>query len=261
MLVDINAYVGHWPFKKLQFNTCEEMLQRMDRFGVDISVISNLNGIFYKNTQSANEELYEEIKSERRFAERFVTFAVINPIYAGWKDDFEICVDKLGMKGIRFFPKYHDYELTDPGCIELVKMTRDRGLPVAFSFRMVDARQRSWLDINNEWDLKHIIPILKEVPDAKYLLLNHCNDSTLSEDEEVIIKQTNLLIDTSGRSINTLPEMLEKYGAEKFAFGTHSPILDYLTGLLRIDSLRDEEADTGMKEMIRSGNARKILDL
>jgi predicted TIM-barrel fold metal-dependent hydrolase len=261
MLVDINAYVGHWPFKKMRFNTCEKMLQRMDRFGVDISVISNLNGIFYKNTQPANLELYKEIKSEKRFAERFIPFAVINPIYAGWQDDFEICVEKLGMKGIRLYPKYHDYELTDPGCIELVKMTSDRGLPVAFSFRMVDARQRSWMDIKNEWDLKDIIAILKEVPDAKYLLLNHCNDSKLSEDEEAVLKEVNVLIDTSGRSINTLPELLEKYGTEKFAFGTHSPILDYLTGLLRIDSLREEEADEGMKEMLRSGNAIKILGL
>ena len=49
MLLDINAYVGHWPFKQLQHNTCSNLLDRMNRFGVDVSVISNLNGIFYKN--------------------------------------------------------------------------------------------------------------------------------------------------------------------------------------------------------------------
>ena len=52
MLIDINAYVGHWPFMQLKYNTCESLAQRMDRFGVDVSVISNLNGIFYKNTHS-----------------------------------------------------------------------------------------------------------------------------------------------------------------------------------------------------------------
>ena len=40
MLLDINAYVGHWPFKQLQFNTCEKLLERMNRFGVDISVVA-----------------------------------------------------------------------------------------------------------------------------------------------------------------------------------------------------------------------------
>ena len=73
MLIDINAYVGHWPFMQLKYNTCEALAHRMDRFGVDVSVISNLNGIFYKNTQSANQELYEEIKSLKRYSDRFST--------------------------------------------------------------------------------------------------------------------------------------------------------------------------------------------
>jgi len=101
VLLDINAYVGHWPFKQLKYNSCKTMLERMNTFGVDVSVISNLNGVFYKNTQSANEELHEEIRSDRRFGNRFIPFAVINPIYAGWRDDLEICVNEMGMKGLR----------------------------------------------------------------------------------------------------------------------------------------------------------------
>jgi hypothetical protein len=30
MLIDINAYVGHWPFMQLKYNTCESLAQRMD---------------------------------------------------------------------------------------------------------------------------------------------------------------------------------------------------------------------------------------
>lgn len=261
MLFDINAYVGHWPFKKLYYNTCETLLQRMDQFGVEISVISNLNGIFYKNTQPANEELYQWINSNKKFHGRFIPFAVINPIYAGWKDDFIDSIDKLGMKGIRLYPKYHDYDLTDPVCIELVKMARDRGLPVAFSFRMVDARQRSWMDIENEWDLKDIIPIIKAVPDAKYLFLNLCNSTRLNEDEEAVLKNANFLFDTSGRSVNRFAELLKTYTVGKFAFGTHAPILDYLTGLLRIESLTEEEANEEAKEMMRSGNAKRFFGI
>jgi len=67
-------------------------------FGIQISVISNLNGIFYKNTQSANEELYNELRSDRRFKDRLIPLAIINPIYVGWNDDFEISVSEMGMK-------------------------------------------------------------------------------------------------------------------------------------------------------------------
>ncbi|MCK4965890.1 amidohydrolase family protein [bacterium] len=259
MLLDINAYVGHWPFKQLQYNTCDALLERMNKFGVDVSAVSNLNGIFYKNTQSANEELYDEIKSNRRFRDRFVPFTVINPIYAGWKYDLEVCLRKFGMKGVRLYPKYHDYELTDPSCIEAVKAARDRGLPVAFSLRMVDYRQRSWMDIENEWELKDVVPIVREVPDAKYIILNIANGTSLNDEDENLFKNADIVFDTSGRAISNLGELIKKYGKDKFVFGTHSPILDYLTGLLRIESLREDEADEAAKELMLSGNARRIL--
>ncbi|MEX2404666.1 MAG: hypothetical protein WD625_11070, partial [Balneolales bacterium] len=238
MLIDSNAYIGQWPFRQLNYNTCDTLLGRMNEFGVDLSVISNLNGVFYKNTQSANEELYEEINSDRRFRDRFIPFAVINPIYNGWKHDLETSIDDFGMKGIRLYPKYHRYELTNPACIEAVKMARDRGLPVAFSLRMVDSRPSSWLDIKDEWALRDILPIVNEVPDAKYLILNVANSTQLGEEERKLFRKTNLVMDTSGRNIVNLGRLLETLGTDKFAFGTHSPILDYLTGLLRIESLK-----------------------
>src|SRR5690606_27251603 len=134
MLLDINAFVGHWPFKQLKYNTCRSLLQRMDQFGVDASVVCNLSGVFYKNTQSANQELFREINADRRFSERLVPFAIINPIYPGWKNDLSKCI-KMGIKGVRLFPEYHDYDLLEPSCIELVKMARDRGLILAFTIR------------------------------------------------------------------------------------------------------------------------------
>ena len=168
----------------------------MNRFGVEVSVVSNLNGAFYKNTQSANEELYDELKSDKRFGDRFIPFAVINPIYAGWKEDLETCVTKMGMKGLRVYPQYHDYGITEPSFIELVKMARDHGLPVAIDIRMVDSRQRSWMDIpvfepkevkydiiTKEWALKNIVPIVKEVPDAKYIIVNLATSINLDDKE------------------------------------------------------------------------------
>lgn len=261
MLFDINAWIGHWPFKQLKYNQCASLVERMDTYGVDISIISNLNGVFYKNTQAANEELFDEIRSNRHFTERLIPFAIINPIYAGWRDDFYTCITEYGMQGIRLFPLYHDYELTDPACIELVSLARDNQVPVAFYTRIVDSRQRSWMDISREWDLRDIIPIIRAVPDAKYMILNVANSMRLNDEETELIRQADLLMDTSGRSINTLPDLIGTYGAEKFAFGTHSPILDYLTGLLRIESLRSTEADEKMKELIRSGNAKKLMGI
>ena len=262
MLIDINANIGHWAFQQTNCNTCRALLERMDKYGVDISVISNMNGIFYKDTQASNEELIDEINSDKNLRKRFIPFGIINPIYAGWKNDLDICNKKFGMKGIRLYPQYHDYELNDPACIELVKMARDRGMIVAFTIRMVDSRgPRHWMDLNKEWALKDIIPIMKEVPDAKYMALNIANGIQLNDADTTLFRDSEILLDTSGRNISNLGELLKKYGKNKFSFGTHSPILDYLSGLIRIESMRENEADEVTKELVRSGNAKKLLGL
>jgi predicted TIM-barrel fold metal-dependent hydrolase len=268
VLIDINAWVGHWPFQQLKYNSCEALLSRMNQFGTEVSVIANMNGIFYKNTQSANQELYDEIKAMGRQRDRFVPFAIINPIYAGWQYDLEQGIKKLGMKGVRVFPKYHDYEITDPNLIELVKRARDLDVPVAFTYRMADSRLRSWMDIDYvvgtpkpEWTLKNIFPIIKAVPDAKFMILNVANSMHLDESDAALFKKAQVLIDTSGRTLLDLGGLLKTQGKERFAFGTHSPILDYVTGLLRIESLRDDEADAATKELLRSGNAKQFLKL
>lgn len=261
MLIDCNSYVGHWPFRQLQGNTCRGLLARMNAHGVDISVVSNLNGVFYKNTQHANQELYDEIGSDKRFAKRIVPFAVIDPVYSGWRKDFETCRTKLGMKGIRLYPIYHRYELDHPSCIELVRMAHDHDLPVALSLRIVDARTSSWLDVEKEWALKDVVPIISAVPDAKYLILNVANSMALSQEEQALFDKTNLIMDTSGRSISDLGQLLDQFGKKKFAFGTHSPVLDYRTGLLRIEALRKNEADAETKDLLRIGNIKRFLKL
>jgi len=261
MFIDVNANVGHWPFKKLRYNTCASLLRRMNQFGVDVSVVANMNGVFYKNTQSANEELYDEIRSDKAFSRRFVPFAIINPVYAGWRDDFHTCIKKMGMKGVRLHPLYHDYDVTEAPVIELVKMARDFDVPVAFTMRMVDSRQRSWMDLLKESTVKDYIPIMKEVPDAKYLLLNICNGTGLTNEERAVLNKTNYMFDTSGRSIDVVRDFLKNFGKDRFAFGTHAPILDYLSGMLRIEYLNNDEVTAEEKEMLRSGNARKLLKI
>jgi hypothetical protein len=114
------------------------------------------------------------------------------------------------------------------------------------------------MDLSKEMSIKDLLPIIKEVPDAKYFILNSGSIMPGDEDKE-FLKNTNMLIDTSGRGISNLGELIKTYGRDKFAFGTHSPILDYLTGLLRIESLRPNEADETTKELLRSGNAKRIL--
>jgi len=261
MWIDSNAYIGHWPFRQVRNSTCKDMVERMDANGISASVLTNFNGIFYKDTQAANRETYDEIKTNRKWKDRLIPFAIINPVYSGWKEDLKESTSKLGMKGVRIFPKYHRYSLDHPACIELVKRTRDFGLPIGLTLRMVDSRPSSWLDISNEWRLSDIMPIVKAVPDAKFMVLNVSGSTQLEKDDLELVKKTDLFLDTSGRNIIDLGELLKTFGKDKFGFGTHSPILDYKTGALRIASLREDEADAKTREDLQSGNIKRFLGL
>lgn len=87
------------------------------------------------------------------------------------------------------------------------------------------------------------------------------NSTLLAEEDTALLEDTDLLIDTSGRNILDLGELIRTFGKNKFAFGTHAPILDDVTGLLRIESLTADEADKVTKDLMRSGNAKRMLGL
>jgi len=87
--------------------------------------------------------------------------------------------------------------------------------------------------ITKEWAVRNIVPIVRIVPDAKYIIVNVANSFNLSDEETELIRKADILFDTSGRTIrsdDTLSELLKRFGKNKCAFGTHSPFLDYLTG-------------------------------
>jgi predicted TIM-barrel fold metal-dependent hydrolase len=259
MRIDLHAYIGHWPFRQLRRNTAEGLLGMMDQYGIDRAVVSNINGIFYKNPQSANEELAASVS---RSNGRLIPFAVIDPAYTGWEYDLETCHAKLGMKGIRLYPHYHDYQVADFRCIELVKAAGRLGMPVAFSLRLVDDRQRSWLDIDRRLSTAEIASVAEQVPACRFIVLNAVvparNDAVSR-----ILEQTDILFDTvyaSGTHMSgeyDLAAAVARYGPKKFAFGTAAPFREPVTAMLRIEA--SKETDAATKDLIWSGNTLRML--
>lgn len=262
MRIDINAYVGHWPFRQLRGNTCADLVERLDAFAIDQAWVGGLNGLFYKNCQRANVELAEACAS---FGDRLVPFAVLNPTYTDWEHDLDVCVTKLGIDGLRLYPQYHGYEMGDDACMAIVSAAQQLGVPVAFTVRMVDERQQSWLDTAERITMDSIADVMIKAPDAKYVVL-HSFPNAVKEDKAVeAMKQADVLFDTTYGSgvpigfINAYPlkDAVADFGIGKFAFGTATPFRDYESNVLRIETF--EEADAGAKVAIWGGNATRFL--
>ncbi len=258
MIVDVNAYLGHFAFRRLRHNTGASLLALMDSKGIDKAVVSSAAAITYRNAQAGNEELAAEVANHR---DRLIPFAVINPFYAGWQDDLEICQEEFGVAGLRLYPKWHNYDLAGSCCRELVDAATERGMAISIPIRAEDNRQRSWLLDVPDVPLDEIVRLVKAHPKARFILLNGIGYASSPLGQKGNGLPSNYAIELSRLSAvlgNEIGQLIANLGVERLMFGTGMPFHYPDPALLKIDVLDAGESD---KEKIRSQNAAAWIRL
>jgi uncharacterized protein len=256
MIIDVNAYLGHFAFRRLRHNTAESLLKLMDARKIDRAVVSSAAAITYRNAQSGNEEVDVEVKSHR---DRLIPFAAINPTYAGWEDDLKVCHEGFGMRGLRLYPGWHNYRLSDPRCLELVRAAAARGLVVSIPIRVEDHRQRSWLVDVPDVSLDDVSALVRACPEAKFFLLNGIGyvrsplgraDSGLPANYRIEISRLSALLD------DEIGALIKSLGSDRIVFGTGMPFSVPDPALLKLEVLA---AGAEQKERIAWRNAAEWL--
>jgi len=257
MIIDTNAYLGHWAPRQLRFNTPDGLLGLMDRAGIDKACVSSASAILYKNSQRGNEELARDVEAHR---DRLIPFAVINPAYAAWERDLSWCVESLGAKGLRLYPTYHRYELKDSCCAELIRAATEAGLLVSIPIRQVDYRQRHWLIDASDVGMADVSALVAAHPEARFVLLNG-----LSYGGSDLVKKAEDLPDNYWIEIsrpdavytNAIGQLLDALGAERLVFGSGIPFKYPEPAIVRIEVMQASDED---KEKICSGNMSGLLE-
>jgi uncharacterized protein len=255
--IDVNAYLGHFAFRRLPNNTPDTLLRQMDAKGIARAWVSSASAITYRNAQSGNEELAAAVKSHE---DRLVPFAVINPSYAGWEDDLRICHEQFGMRGLRLYPKWHRYNLLDPCCEELICAATQRRLPISIPLRVEDYRQQSWLVDVPDIPVSELVEPIRKHPAARFLLLNGAGYSSSPLASAAQELPANYWIEISRLSAvmaNEIGDLLDRVGTDRLVFGTGAPFKYVDPVLVKMEVL---DADDQVKEKIRWRNAATILD-
>jgi len=258
MIIDVNAYLGHFAFRRLRHNTAAALLALMDSKRIDKAVVSSTAAITYRNAQAGNEEVADQTKGHR---DRLIPFAVINPFYAGWQDDLKICHEEFGMTGLRLYPKWHNYSLSSPSCRELVTAATERGMVISIPIRVEDNRERSWLLSVPDVPLEEIVELVKAHPKSRFILLNGLGytGSPLGRKDNGL--PTNYAIELSRLSAvlaNEIGQLITNLGPDRIMFGTGMPFNYPDPALVKLEVLGASEPD---KEKIRSQNAAAWLRL
>jgi uncharacterized protein len=255
MFFDVNAYLGHFAFRQLRHNTPDALLRQMDAKGIERALVSSASAITYRNSQSGNEELDAAVRPHR---DRLIPLAVINPSYAGWQDDLKICHEDFGMRGLRLYPKWHNYALADACAGELIGAATERRLPISIPLRAEDYRQRSWLVDVPDIPLAEIVDLVQAHPDARFLLVNGAGfiHSPLGRESNRL--PANYWIEISRLSAllhNEIGQLLVRLGPDRLVFGTGMPFKYPDPSQLKLEVL---DAPEGVKEKIRWSNALSL---
>ncbi len=256
MILDVNCFVGHWPFRYIPYRTVGDIQQLMARTNTQGALVTPLAGLFYKDCLSAVRELFDELKAGAY--PNIWPVAVVNPVFPGWQDDLSIMVDEWGCVGVRLFPSYHGYRLPDSQTAELLKMAQDRRLPLIISTRVEDERLHHWLVRVRPVSPLDITWVLHAFPDIKPVLCNLRPDE-IDQLRRNILTHPHASVDTSTRMPQFyLEEVVEQLGSHRVTYGTGMPLKYPECALQQVG---DAQLSEDARRKIFCENACKVFGL
>ena len=170
MIVDVNASLGQWPFRRLPCDELPKFLERLARHGVRQAWVASFDGLFHRDVEGVNARLAALSKQQKPGL--LIPFGTVNPTLPDWREDLRRCHREHGMAGIRLHSNYHGYRLTDPAFAELLALAEKRGLVVQLALRMEDVRAQHPLMRVPDVDAKSLAKLIGARPDLRLVLLN-----------------------------------------------------------------------------------------
>lgn len=240
MIIDINATIGHYPFRQLAATTADQMVALMNEWSIDRAIVSSMHAAFYRDAQRGNAELFGQTRAH---PDRFGCVATVNPKYAGWQRDLEEAVVTWKMRAVTLLPAYHGYDLSDPGADEAVRAILDHDVPLVLMPSFEDRRQRHHWDVADDLPLAAVMALAERHPRLRLALVNWVGLDAGKLKAAGLAGR--VLIDFARLHVLLLedvPKLIDALGIESIAFGSHMPF-DYtaaaLVKLANLDGLSD----------------------
>lgn len=252
MIIDSNAYLGGDPFRELKYGNIKGLLKLLDRTGIDKSIVSSMKSIYHTNHETGNLELFSKLK---KYPNRFVGLACINPTFPGAIKFMHLCYSKFGFRGLKLHPNYHGYGLTDEISLKLIEESAKLDWPVHIQMRMKDERMQHFLMQVAGTPVKDVLSVAELFPKVKFIL-GGAKPRELPE----TYKYGNVYFENSFISgpQNIIREMVKQVGSARILFGTHMPLLYPEAALLMIRMADISEED---RKRILGENCKNIYSL
>jgi hypothetical protein len=254
MLIDVNAFLGGYPFRRVPATSPDAVLAAMDRVGIAEAWVSHLPSVFWCHPADGNRWLYETTGTEPRFK----PVPAVNPGLPGWESNLREATSR-GTVAVRADPTYYALEPAGSEMRALAAACAASRVPLCMAVRLEDGRQRHPRDGAPELPAAAVRALVRSDA-ALRLVITHAERAFI---EEVHFGSTpdeaaRIWWDVSwvwGPPEDHLAMLLDTVGAERFVFGTGQPLRLPEASIAKLDLL---ELPPARRAAIESGNAQRI---
>jgi hypothetical protein len=254
MRIDVNSFLGAYPYRRVPGTSPDALLAAMRRTGIDQAWVTHLPGIFWRDPGEGNAWLLSTAASEIRLR----AVPAVHPGLAGWEAVVRAAWDD-GLPAVRADPTFYGIDPSGAAMKSLAAACGAAGVPLMLAVRLEDGRQRHPNDRADELPPWAVRGLVRSDP-AVRLIITHADRQFV---EEVHFGSTpeesrRIWWDISwvwGPPEDHLQTLLRTVGAERFVFGTGQPLRLPENGGAKLDLLDLAPAE---REAIESGNAATL---
>jgi hypothetical protein len=249
MIIDINAYLGSWPYWPLIDNSADAMLAKMDRYGIEKAFLSSLKAVF-TDPKEGNAEV---LKAVGQHPDRFYPALSYSP-YEKDRNRYQEELASIEVRMVKLFPINQSYDpLEEPFVEDLFDHCCEYKIPVMIPHRLMMTWRLPTFDLNKIGRLVELHPSTQIVIGSVNYLFE------LQTSLAIARRYRNVYLDTSAMmAYREIETVVGEIGADRLLHGTCNPLQNPAIGPLKIQSAEIPEED---KEKILAGNAIRLFDL
>ena len=241
MLIDVHAHWGPWFFS-MEVGPIEVNLELMDRFGIDLQLVSSIEGIVY-DAPAGNRALAEQLPAD----DRLRGMLVVDPrrLDEARADLRDLVAGNDRWVGAKIHTEYSRTPITTPAMQAAIELTTEFGLPTLV---------HTWGDT-----VLDLADLAARVPGSR-LIAGHMGAGSWRQVPEAARRADNLWFEPcwSAPDSDRIRWILDRIGPTRLMFGTDATLIDpsVALGALTAAALTPPEA-----EAVHWQNAKSLFSL
>lgn len=249
MIIDINAWTGHWSTLPVDGNVAS-VRASLKAIGVDRICLSPLDAAWCPNPHRCNAEVYA---AARQFTD-IDPVPVLDPTIATWRDEVAYAITQPRVRLVKLLPAYSPYDLS--AADDLFEALAQYRLAVIIQTRLDDPRHQHPLAQVPDCPAAAIADVAERYPKLT-VIIGGPGWTAIRALCERLLTLPNLYADISqADGMDTLSMFVAEGLTPKLLFGSHAPLFVPFSALARvINDLSDDDATA-----ILGGNAERILE-